>query len=93
MKSILVRSGLLAALIVSLAGCGKSTVASSATATSGNATENNPRAAFSLIVDAGLTTVAVNGLPVVKFKVLDSSGKHVPGLTLFNAGGASADPD
>lgn len=91
MKLTLVRSGLMAALIVSLAGCGKSSEAP-APGTSGNATENNPRAAFSTILDAGLTPVTVNGRPEVKFAVLDSSGKHVPGLTLFNAGGASADP-
>lgn len=80
MKSTLVRSGLVVALIVFLAGCGKNEVPG--TVASGTATASNPRSAFSLIVDAGLPTVTVSGRPVVNFAVRDSIGNHVPGLTL-----------
>ena len=55
-------------------------------------TANNPKAAFSLIIGAGLSPLTVNSPPVVNFAVIDAAGKPVPGLTLFNAGGASADP-
>lgn len=55
-------------------------------------TAQNPRAAFSLVLDAGLTPLSVSSPPKVNFAVIDANGKHVPGLTLFNAGGASADP-
>lgn len=58
----------------------------------GSNTANNPNAAFGLVVTAGLSPVTVNSPPVVNFAVIDSSGKHVPGLTLFNAQGAAADP-
>ena len=93
MKSILARSGLLIALIVSLAGCGKSSDAP-VVGTSGSATAKSPMASFSLIVDAGLTPVTVPGSGVasgpveIKFKVIDSSGLHVPGLKL--SGGDAA---
>ncbi len=49
---------------------------------------NNPGAAFSLIVDAGLTPVTGNGAPVVNFAVIDSGGKHVSGLKLVNGDSA-----
>lgn len=81
MRSTLFRSGLMAALIVFLAGCGNSSDAP-ATVTSDSATASNPAAVFSLIVDAGLTPVMVSGLPEVKFKVIDATGRHVPGLRL-----------
>ncbi|MCX7176005.1 MAG: OmcA/MtrC family decaheme c-type cytochrome [Proteobacteria bacterium] len=55
-------------------------------------TASNPSAAFSLVLAAGLSPVTVNSPPVVNFAVIDVNGKHVPGLTLFNAGGATADP-
>ena len=107
MKSTLVRFGLMAALIASLAACGggggsagttpaapaAGTVASAAANNpAASNTANNPSAAFSLILDAGLSPVTVNSPPVVNFAVVDATGKHVPGLTLFNAGGATADP-
>jgi hypothetical protein len=53
----------------------------------------NPNQAFGLIVDAGASPVVIQSPPVVTFAVIDSAGKHVPGLTLFNANGASADPN
>ena len=108
MKSTLVRVGLTAVLIAALAGCGgggggggdaapavpaSGAVASIAASNpAANSTANNPNAAFRLVLDAGLSAVTVNSPPVINFAVIDSSGKHVPGLTLFNAAGASADP-
>ena len=56
-------------------------------------TAANPNQAFGLIVDAGGSPVVIQSPPVVIFAVIDSAGKHVPGLTLFNANGASADPN
>lgn len=88
MKSTLVRSGLMTALIISLAGCGSSGD-EPATGTPDSAIAYNPQAAFSLIVDAGLAPVTVSGTtPEVKFKVIDTAGQHVPGLKL--ADGAAA---
>ncbi|MCX7171648.1 MAG: OmcA/MtrC family decaheme c-type cytochrome [Proteobacteria bacterium] len=55
-------------------------------------TAMNPNAAFSLIIDAGLPLLSVSSPPKLNFAVIDANGKHVPGLTLFNAGGATADP-
>ncbi len=55
-------------------------------------TASNPGAAFSLVIDAGLSPLTVNSPPKVNFAVIDGNGNHVPGLTLFNAGGATADP-
>lgn len=55
-------------------------------------TAGNPSAAFSLVMDAGLSPLTVNSPPTVNFAVIDANGKHVPGLTLFNAAGAAADP-
>ena len=104
MKSALVRLGLATALAASFAGCGGSGGGESAAPATGTAdgavasiaaqnpaasnTANNPVAAFSLIVDAGLTPVTVSSPPVVNFAVIDSSGKHVSGLKLI--GGDSA---
>ncbi|MDD5175055.1 MAG: OmcA/MtrC family decaheme c-type cytochrome [Sterolibacterium sp.] len=107
MKSSLARMGLLAMLITSLVACGgggdSAPASGSGSATGAVAavaakdpaasnTANNPNAAFSLVIDAGLSPLTVNSPPVVNFAVIDSTGKHVPGLTLFNAGGATADP-
>lgn len=106
MKSKFAGIGLLAALVGSLAGCGGggsdvaptpfpvtgtvATLAAKDPVTSNTAA--NPNAAFGLVVTAGFPPVTVNSPPVVNFAVIDANGKHVPGLTLFNAGGASADP-
>lgn len=109
MKSMLVRLGLTATLIASLAACNGGGGGGSTPATGGGSangavatlaakdpttsnTANNPKAAFSLIIGAGLSPLTVNSPPVVNFAVIDSTGKPVPGLTLFNAAGASADP-
>ena len=107
MKSTLLRTGLAAALIASLTACGGggggeiSPPAGGATGSvavvaaqdpAANNTASNPNAAFALVVAAGLSPVTVNSPPVVNFAVIDANGKHVPGLTLFNAGGATADP-
>lgn len=109
MKSTMLRVGLTAALIASLAACGGgggggevtpppaggATGAVAALAAKSPATSNtagNPNAAFSLVIDAGLSPVTVSSPPVVNFAVIDSAGKHVPGLTLFNPAGSSADP-
>ena len=108
MNSKFARIGLLATLIASLAGCGgggggsadtpapaptTGAVASlAAKDPAANNTASNPNAAFGLVASAGLSPVTVNSPPVVTFAVIDANGKHVPGLTLFNAGGATADP-
>lgn len=55
-------------------------------------TAANPGAAFSLVIDAGMAPLSVSSPPKVNFAVIDANGNHVPGLTLFNSGGASADP-
>lgn len=101
MKSTFARLGLLAATLISLSGCGGG---SSSSSTSGSAagvavqnpsassTANNPQAAFSLVMAANVPTVTVNSPLKVNFAVTDSAGKHVPGLTLYNAGGKAADP-
>ena len=54
-------------------------------------TANNPKAAFSLLLDAGLPALTLSGPPVVNFAVIDAAGKHVPGLKLFGPAGAPAD--
>jgi len=107
MKFTLVRLSLTAALIAALAACGgggggggtpvagpvAGSVASAAASNpAASNTASNPNAAFSLILDAGLSPLTVNSPPVVNFTVIDSTGKYVPGLTLFNAGGVGADP-
>ena len=99
-------SVVLAAWFASLAGCGGggSEVAPAPAPVTGSVatiavkdaassnTASNPNAAFGLVVTAGLAPVTVTSPPVVNFAVIDANGKHVPGLTLFNAGGATADP-
>ena len=82
------------------AGTGGGTGTGSSVAVENEAAKNpaandptkNPQAPWNALVALGLSTVTVQSPPVVNFAVLDSSGKHVPGLTLFNAGGANADP-
>jgi OmcA/MtrC family decaheme c-type cytochrome len=49
----------------------------------------NPRMAFQLV---GSWPITINNPPVVNFAVVDASGNHVPGLTLFSATGAAGDP-
>lgn len=108
MKSTMLRVGLTAVLVASLAACGGgggggdaappaggtpgAVAAAAAKSPATSNTAGNPNAAFSLIIDAGLSPLTVSSPPVVKFAVIDTNGKHVPGLTLFNAGGATADP-
>jgi OmcA/MtrC family decaheme c-type cytochrome len=107
MNSTLVRLGLMAALISSLAACGSSggggvtpaaapaagsVAAAAASNPATSNTANNPNASFSLVIKAGLAPVTINSPPVINFAVIDSTGKHVPGLTLSNAGGLNADP-
>ncbi|MDH4215321.1 MAG: OmcA/MtrC family decaheme c-type cytochrome [Gallionella sp.] len=92
MKSTLARLGLMVVLAASLAGCGSSgdepATGTNPTGTAESPLKNNPRAAFSIIVDAGLTPVTVNGSPEVKFAVIGSSGKPVPGLKLIGGDAA-----
>jgi len=111
----MLRLGLTAALIASLAACGGSGGGDDAAPASGGsgsggsasgavaslaardpATSNtaaNPNASFRLVLDAGLTPLSVNSPPVVNFAVIDANGRHVPGLTLFNAPqGGTTDP-
>ncbi len=109
MKAMLVRLGLTALLIVSLAACnggggggsapaagtggGSGAVASIAAQSPATSnTASNPKAAFSLVINAGLAPLVMNRPLAVNFAVIDSTGKPVPGLTLFNAGGTGADP-
>jgi len=47
---------------------------------------------FGLISAVGAAPVTIQSPPVLNFTVIDSTGKFVPGLTLFNAAGATADP-
>jgi OmcA/MtrC family decaheme c-type cytochrome len=120
-KSTLVRIGLIALVIGSLASCGggggtsagsgavnntSNTVAGDPVVPAGAVTDGvaaagvtdgvsnasplvNPKMAFQLVGPSPLT---VSGAPVVNFAVVDSSGKHVPGLKLFSATGATDDP-
>ncbi|MFA7282692.1 MAG: hypothetical protein WC100_21600, partial [Sterolibacterium sp.] len=115
MKSTMLRLGLTAALIASLAACGGSGGGDDAAPASGGGssaggsvsgavaslaakdpansnTASNPNAAFRLVLDAGMTPLSVSSPPKVNFAVIDANGKHIPGLTLFNSGGATADP-
>ena len=103
MNSTLVRLGLMATLIGSLVACsssgggGGSTTApasSVAAAAASNPatsnTANNPSASFGLVIKAGMSPLTISSPPVIKFAVIDSTGKHIAGLSLNNASGVTA---
>ena len=107
MKSTIVRLGLLATFIATMAGCsggggggtssgtapGNGSPASiAASNVAANNTSGNPGSAFSLVVDAGLAPVEVNSPLVTRFTVIDSSGRYVPGLKLYDPAASAADP-
>jgi len=120
MRSRIVRWGLAAITVATLAACGSDSSSTSDTtaaapstpgtsvtagAPTGTAvisaaaaspattnTAQNPAQAFGLIAGVGAAPVTIQSPPVINFTVIDSTGKFVPGLKLFDAAGAKADP-
>jgi OmcA/MtrC family decaheme c-type cytochrome len=82
-----------APVVVPTTPTGTAVITAAAASPTTTNTADNPNQAFGLIATVGAAPILVQSPPVAQFAVIDSTGKHVPGLTLFNAAGATADPN